>query len=335
MIDTIYVEETIREHPRTREILSRYSEKRVIEVGRYTELFNAGAQNFRIQKKNPALILAKKRQSYVLSAPQEYRIGEGRNYYFSHMLNCLYDCRYCFLQGMYRSAHYVLFVDYEGFLGAIDQVIAESDETAWFCSGYDCDSLALEPVTRFVENFVPAFSGRPSAELELRTKSTQIRSLLQQAPIPNVVVAFSFTPAMIAQQLEHRAPGVEKRLDAAAKLQQAGWRIGLRFDPLIYHPDFKAMYSGLYEQVFSRLDANAIHSVSLGVFRLPKGYFKTLHRLYPDEHLFAAPLEQNDGMISYRQDLEMEMKDYCHGALLTHISPEIYFPCHEELHCDA
>lgn len=331
MIDSIYIEEAVRQHPRTRDILSRYSDARVIEINRYTELFNAGAQNFRLQKKNPALILAKKNQSFVLPAPQEYRIGEGRNFYFSHMLNCLYDCRYCFLQGMYRSAHYILFVDYEGFLNEIDQTIAQTNERAWFCSGYDCDSLALEPVTRFVDYFIPAFAARPDAELELRTKSTQIRSLLEKEAIPNVITAFSFTPAAIAQQLEHRAPAIEKRLDAAVKLQQAGWPVGLRFDPLIHHPDFRTLYTELFDQIFSRLDVTAIHSVSLGVFRLPKNYFKTLHRLYPDERLFAAPLEEHKGMVSYRTDLESEMKQFCHETLLERIPSEIYFPCHEEL----
>ena len=28
------------------------------------------------------------------------------DWYFSHMLNCLYDCRYCFLQGMSRNHCY-------------------------------------------------------------------------------------------------------------------------------------------------------------------------------------------------------------------------------------
>ena len=35
----------------------------------------------------------------VHPVPATYGIGGDENYYFSHMLNCLYDCRYCFLQG--------------------------------------------------------------------------------------------------------------------------------------------------------------------------------------------------------------------------------------------
>ena len=48
--------------------------------------------------------------STVLKTPDNFTIGFKKNYYFSHMLNCIYDCKYCFLQGMYNSANYVLFI---------------------------------------------------------------------------------------------------------------------------------------------------------------------------------------------------------------------------------
>lgn len=73
--------------------------------------------------------------------------------YFCHVLNCVYDCRYCFLQAMHRSAHLVMFVNYEDFTETVskDLTASSSDEQAWFFLGYDCESLAYEPVTGFVQ----------------------------------------------------------------------------------------------------------------------------------------------------------------------------------------
>ena len=102
-----------------------------------------------MQKRRPALILAHKTGQRVLAAPVGYGIGGGHNFYFSHMLNCLYDCRYCFLQGMYRSAHMVVFINYEDFQTDISAHIAESPDVPYFFSGYDCDSLAMEGITSF------------------------------------------------------------------------------------------------------------------------------------------------------------------------------------------
>jgi len=328
MIDTLYIESAVADHPRVSEIRRRFSEARVIGCERYGEVFNPKAQNFRLQKQRPALILARKHQKFVLPAPTGYGIGGQRNYYFSHMLNCLYDCRYCFLQGMYQSANYVLFVNYEDFFQQIRDICQQTpDESVYFFSGYDCDSLAFEPVTGFAEVFLPLFAELPNAWLELRTKSTQIRGLLHREPIPQCVVAFSLSPDTVADKVEDKAPSLAKRVEAAAKLQQQGWSIGLRFDPLIYQHHYREQYQALFEQVFSAIDAEKLHSVSLGVFRLPEHFFKKIHKLYPEERLFAGPLQNAMGMVSYRSDLERAMMADCSELLLQYLSKEQFFPC--------
>ncbi|GAB4263801.1 MAG: deoxyribodipyrimidine photo-lyase [Methylomicrobium sp.] len=328
MIQTIYIEEAIRHHPRTEAICARFPRAQTVLCSRYGEVFNPKAQNFRLQKQQPALILAEKYRHYVLPAPAGYGIGAEKNYYFSHMLNCLYDCRYCFLQGMYQSAHYVLFVNYEDFQQEIRRVCAEfPGEPVHFFSGYDCDSLALEPVTGFAEQFLPVFAELDNAWLELRTKSTQVRTLLEREPLPRCIVAFSLSPEPVAEKVEAGAPPLVRRLDAMVKLQTQGWPLGLRFDPLIYTRDYQLYYRDLFEQVFARIDPSALHSVSLGVFRLPENYFKKMHRLYPEAKLFAGPLVAKQGMVSYRDELEREMIDYCSEALLTYISQDKFFPC--------
>jgi len=329
MINTIYVEQDVLEHFRTKEILSRFSKAEVIVCHHYGELFNRKAQNFRMQKKNSALIIADKKKQFVLSAPDEYGIGGDKNYYFSHMLNCIYDCRYCFLQGMYRSAHYVLFVNYESFADDIVKTVnAFPDQSSFFYSGYDCDSLALEPVTNFVDFILPVFENLPAATLELRTKSTQIRALLDREPINNCVVAFSLSPDNIVAHLEAKTPSLSKRIEAMRKLQARGWKIGLRFDPLIYHADYLLHYSAMFKQVANALDSSLIHSISLGAFRMPEKFFRNMIKLYPKERLFAGSLEENDGMVSYEKQKEQEMTEYCHAELLTHWTDEKIFPCY-------
>lgn len=330
MIDTIYIEESIRNHPRTEEILGRFSHAEVIACDRYTEIFNRKAQNFRLQKRKPALILAKKFKNYILKAPDEYGIGSENNFYFSHMLNCIYDCRYCFLQGMYRSAHYVLFINYEDFTAALERHISKTQNTTQHVfTGYDCDSLALEPVSGFIRFFLPVFKRHPDTLFELRTKSTQIRTLMDSEPVDNIVIAYSLNPDETAQALEHKAPEPAKRLAAMEQLQQQGWKIGLRFDPLIYCHDYKKQYRSLFKDVFTRLDTDKLHSVSLGSFRLPKSFFRTMFRLYPDEVLFSSPMQEKQGMISYRQTIHDEMLYFCRDELLQYIPEEIFYPCED------
>ncbi|ADI37523.1 SPL family radical SAM protein [Waddlia chondrophila] len=328
MFHAIYYEEEIREHPRTRRLLEKYSDLPHIPCERYGEIFNRKAQNFRIQKQKPALILAKKHGNLTLPTPKGYGIGDQHNYYFSHMLNCIFDCRYCFLQGMYRSAHYVLFVNFEDFFDALkEKLVKHTGEKVSFFSGYDCDSLALEPVTRFVENSLPFFSGHPQATLELRTKSTQIQFLLKHNPLPNVVTAMTLTPKRIAAELEHRAPPLHRRLEALRKLQEQGWKIGLRLDPVIYCEDWREEYDAFYQELFSAISLKGLHSVSLGAFRVPRNIFKKMARLYPEEKLFAHSLEENQEIVSYKEKIEKEMTSFCTNKIMNHIPKEIFYPC--------
>ena len=327
-ITRIYIEKAIRNHPRVEKICLRFPKATLIPCERYGEVFNPKAQNFRFQKQQPALILAEKYKNFTLPAPLGYGIGAKRNYYFSHMLNCLYDCRYCFLQGMYQSANYVLFVNYEDYQQEIKNICAASpNEDIHFFSGYDCDSLAFEPVTDFAAQFLPIFSETPNAWLELRTKSTQIRSLLNSHAFERCVVAFSLSPDEIAHKVEAKAPNLNKRLAAMVKLQQQGWQLGLRFDPLIYHVDYKTLYQQLFAQVFAQIDLQQLHSVSLGTFRLPEKYFKKIHKLYPEEKLFANPLSCQQGMVSYKTALEEQMMADCSSMLLNYIPEDKFFPC--------
>jgi len=229
---------------------------------------------------------------------------------------------------MYQSANYVLFVNYEDYFTDIQRLCAQTpDEAVHFFSGYDCDSLALEPVSNFAKEFLPLIRSIPNAWIELRTKSTQVRQLMESEPFERCIVAFSFTPDEIASALEHKAPSIHKRLDALCKLQALGWPIGLRFDPIIYEDHYQQHYQNLFKAVFAKITPNTLHSVSLGVFRLPDKYFKKIHKLYPEEKLFASPLESKAGMMSYKTELEEQMMAFCTTELMRYIPEEKFFPC--------
>ena len=326
MIETIYVEDAVRTHPRTLSLQERFPGATTIPIERYGEVFNRNHQNFRLQKQKPSLVVARKHGKHVLPAPEGYGIGGVKNFYFSHVLNCLYDCRYCFLQGMYRSAHYVVFINYEDFEDAIMHTLgAHPGEDVYFFSGYDGDSLALESVTGFVDEFVPFFAKRPRGILELRTKSATVRPLLAHAPSPNVVVAFSFTPKL-AVRLENGVPPLDARIDAMRALAERGFRIGLRFDPLLYTRDYRRHYRELFETIFDRIDGPSLHSVSFGPFRVPRDYFTRMHRLYPEEKLFAA-VDDGGTMVSYPRDVELAMHRDCEEELERFVPANLLFPC--------
>ena len=146
-------------------------------------------------------------------------------------------------------------------------------------------------------------------------------------PVENCVVAFSISPDEIARSLEHKAPTIKNRLNALKKLQDSGWKTGLRFDPLIYHEKYLDTYVNMFRDVFDVVSLDQLHSVSLGTFRMPESFFKNMLKLYPDEKMFAGPLEKNKGLVMYKKELEEEMTMTCREKLLQHIPEELLYSC--------
>ncbi|MGV0006087.1 MAG: spore photoproduct lyase family protein [Candidatus Porifericomitaceae bacterium WSBS_2022_MAG_OTU9] len=305
MIKKLYIERGLLEHPRAKSI-AKSCKLTPIACEHYGEIINPVRQDFRLQKQAQALVLAAHRGNRVHSAQSGYSIAPGRpHYYFSHLLNCPYDCGYCFLQGRYRSAHMVLFINYEDFAKDLGK-LAHRDNHPFFFSGYDSDSLALEPLSKFADNIVPLFRKLP-ATLELRSKSTQIRSLLDIEPCANVIVAFSISPSAIKQLLEPGVPDNGKQIQAMQRLGEMGWPLGLRFEPVIEYGDTVKNYAELFCQIFKNIKPEWIHSATISPLHMPNAYFRRAARRNPEVALYAQPLVLNNGIRSYAPELQQPL----------------------------
>ena len=77
-------------------------------------------------------------------------------------------------------------------------------------------------------------------------------------------------------RLDNKTPTIAKRIDIMTALAAKGWKIGLRFDPLIHGKNWKKSYQELFETVFVSVPLKSIHSVSFGSLRFPKQMFKNI-----------------------------------------------------------
>ena len=322
MIDTIYIEEDIIDHPKTNEILALMPRAVKIFIKRYTEVFNKKSQNFRLQKINPSLILARKYNNFLHKAPVNYGIGNQYNYYFSHMINCVFDCRYCFLQGMFRSANFVIFVNYEELFLSIEKLMFDiKNKKITFFSGYNCDSLASESYTGFIKEAIRFFENKNNIELEIRTKSTFVKPMLNNY-ISNCIIAYSLTPEKISKKFEIGVPSLKKRIHSISKLVKLGWKIGLRFDPIICEEGWEELYEFFFKNIFKEVPSDSIHSVTYGALRFPNRVFKNIEKLYPEEKLFYRKVSLDEQINEENMSLNIIKK-----MLEKHIDKKKIFLC--------
>ena len=111
------------------------------------------------------------------------------------------------------------------------------------------------------------------------------------------------------------------------KLQKKNWKLGLRLDPIVYSQSLQTDYEMLLDKIFSSIDATQIHSVSYGMFRLPKPFFRKMIKLYPQEKLFSMSLTERKSQVSFSSEIEQESHNIVHTELLKHIDEDVIFPC--------
>ena len=204
--------------------------------------------------------------------------------------NCPMDCSYCFLQEyLANNPTLKVFTNVDDLL---HEVAALADRQPWrqfrIGTGELSDSLALDPLLGFSADLVPFVAARKNILLELKTKSDCINGLLALDPRDRVIVSWTLTPAEIVESEEHGTASFSARLAAARRVQEAGYKLGFHFDPLIEYPNWEAGYRDMVAQLFSAIDARRVAWVSLGSLRLTPTLRATVRRRFPHTRVLSG-----------------------------------------------
>ena len=146
-----------------------------------------------------------------------------------------------------------------------------------------CDPLAVEYVTGFAEELIPYVAKETEkTKLLFLTKSNCIDSLLNLEHGGKTIMSFSINTDMVYSQLEHRTASPDSRLTAARKLQQAGYEVRLRIDPVILYSTWEKDYKKLVKKIFSYIKPTII---TIGEYRPSKGLALHISSRFPKSSL--------------------------------------------------
>ncbi|MGC8706392.1 MAG: hypothetical protein ACP5SC_05125, partial [Desulfurella sp.] len=96
-----------------------------------------------------------------------------------------------------------------------------------------------------------------------------VKELLQHKPFKNTIIAFSLAPQNAIEKFEYLTPSLPRRLEAIKLLDNAGFNIGIRFDP------FFGEFLSQYESFVSFLkQIKHLHSIEIGFLRFSKNEYK-------------------------------------------------------------
>ncbi|HUX13117.1 MAG TPA: DNA photolyase [Spirochaetia bacterium] len=311
----VYVESGAREYPICREILARLRTLPVTEISNYHEVFSRPRQSFAAQKRMPALILAVKSGTFLYRGGDRINSWQRDSVHYNDLVrNCVYDCEYCFLQGMHPSANAVVFVNVDDYFAATQQALEEAG-SLFLSISYLTDLLGFEPIVPYTRKWIDFARSRSRLQLEIRTKSDNYPALRGIEAAQNIVFVWSIAPAGVAAAIERGTASFPNRLFAARSAIQAGFRVRLCFDPVILRAGWEEEYRTAVRETFRRLPAERIEFVSVGGLRMGVDQFSKFRKDNPSRARLFTPYRSVDRMVSYSATAEARVVEVMGEAI--------------------
>ena len=241
------------------------------------------------QKESPKLILARRRENFLYEgAPMCDRYGHSHFYYTSMMMNCIYNCAYCYLQGLYPSANIVAFVNPEDYFPAVKKALP-----AYVSISYDGDLLALEDIFGYGTLWSDFARNHPDLTLELRTKSANFKAIAHVSPVDNMILSWTVSPQTIIDDYESGAPSLISRISNIKAAVEKGWPVRLCMDPILPVTGWESFMEEMLDQLAAAINPALLYDISVGGFRMSEAQYKKLRRLRPTFPLMSHDTSDN------------------------------------------
>jgi spore photoproduct lyase len=292
-------------------LLERLPQVPVREIDSYhTAAAHEWGLNRRIATEKRSLILAVKKGELVKHVERDLFRPTPHEYYIIHSMGCPFDCEYCFLYDYLDHQRPTIFVNMPDLLARVAEVISghQHEGELIFHAGEFSDALAYDHLTNLSRPLVELFATQHHARLELRTKSDYVENLMGLPHHGRTIVSWTFNTDGIARRIEHQTASLRQRLAAARRVQEHGYWVGIRLDPIVWYPDWRDGYRRMIADIFSALDARLISDVSLGMFRATPGLKHVIQQRVRQSWLLAGEMVLcADGKYRYAKPVRRDM----------------------------
>ncbi len=312
----LYVEQSAVDYSDTNRIIKKFKQATIVNVEDYKHVFSRQGQSFQFQKKSIKLILAVKKDKFIYDGSRfAPSFGHPNFYYNALILNCIYNCDYCYLQGMYSSGNIVVFVNSDPYFQAAESII-QSKGSIYLCLSYDTDLMAFENLIPNCRRWIEWAKIHPEACIEIRTKSTNFSAISDLNPSPNIILAWTLSPAEISDRYEAKTPSLDARLQSVREAVNAGWKVRICIDPILYIKEWEGVYRHLIDQISDTIPLNRIFDFSIGVFRISTDYLENIRKMRKDSDILYYPFESHNGSASYSNELKSRMTHFVRDLII-------------------
>jgi len=179
---------------------------------------------------------------------------------------CNFDCAWCYLNGTLRfrpMKKKPYLKDKEKIIKHIKTFIQQTELPSLLNSGELSDSLLFEGTKNSISFIINLFKGQDKHKLLILTKSNKIDGILNSNSQDVLIASFSINAFKVSERWEKDAPSSKDRILAAKKLNDNGYPVRVRIDPIIPIKDWEVQYKELVDYLFDNLTPEIITMGSL------------------------------------------------------------------------
>lgn len=286
--EKVWIENKVANHYKTQQILSKLGN---IEINRFDDmnsLIRSSQTVFHPKDRSRTLVLSAIRGEILRKCPGTHGHLCCNYHIINQYIGCPIGCSYCILQGYLNQPFTIVNVDIESIFQELEKFQRTyPGKQIRIGTGELGDSLVYDHLTHFSEDFLNFFAGRNEFIFEFKTKTTNVELLLQNKSSGNIVIGFSVNPDIVRINEEEFSASLKERIEAAATLVNAGYKIALHFDPIVLIPNAESEYRQTVHFIFSLLKPEDIAWISLGTFRYTTDLKSMMEYNYPKSSLLS------------------------------------------------
>ena len=311
----VFIEERAMEYPLGKEIKERYQKKDIpIKMIESHNRIDWGEKELPKKElfelaKSTLVVGVKKTLRFQSCKPSaDYRLVTGTS--------CPAYCQYCYLAATLGSAVYIrVYVNFEEILEAVKKHIKKSEKPiTTFEASSSSDPLAVEHITGHLKRLIPFFAQRDAARLRAVTKFANVDSLLDLEHNGNTRFRFSLNSKYVIDSFEQKTASMAERVEAAGKIQEAGYPLGFILAPLMIYDGWKEGYTEMLELLQQTLrNPEEKMTFELIMHRYTTKAKNIIEARYPNTKLdFSKENREHKGFgkYVYQEDVAKELESF-------------------------
>ncbi len=312
----IVAEKSVLNTEYAKHIISNLPNAEIIEIDEYLPSCNDPRNT---------LFLSKNKSSWLKPCPATPLNICCGYYILNFAAGCPINCSYCILNGYFESRSISIYCDVDRIEAELNTLLSNG-KIYRIGSGEFTDSLAFDHISNFSKFIIPIVLKHKNITFEFKTKSNNIKNLLEFKGDRRIMVSWSLNPETIIKNEEMGSASLTERLEAASKCAKNGYRVGFHFDPIIYHENWEDNYSQVVDRIYKYVNPEDIGWISMGGFRFPPNLKDKIESIYPKTEIMLEEFVLGkDGKMRYFRPLRRKIYKVMKAAFeKLHKNPPLY-----------